>query len=120
MICKRCGLYPRYRERTICKNCHNEESRIRMNNLNRRMSEEEYYEQVEFQGGLCAICEQPEMATRNGKIKELSSDHCHKIGHVRELLCNNCNTAIGLMKDNPERLESAARYLRKHEIWSKL
>ncbi|WP_405152046.1 endonuclease domain-containing protein [Sphaerisporangium sp. NBC_01403] len=32
---------------------------------------------------------------------------------MRGLLCSNCNTMVGLAKDNPERLESAALYLRQ-------
>ena len=33
---------------------------------------------------------------------------------VRALLCDQCNRAIGLMRDNPERLEAAAVYLRRY------
>lgn len=43
---------------------------------------------------------------------KMAIDHCHKTGQVRGLLCTNCNTAIGLMKDSPERLEAAASYIR--------
>lgn len=35
---------------------------------------------------------------------------------VRSLLCNQCNMALGLLKDNPERLELLADYLRRHSI----
>jgi hypothetical protein len=59
------------------------------------------------QNGACAICN--ERFTRDPHI-----DHNHATGAVRELLCNNCNTGIGLFKENPERMEAAIVYLRKH------
>lgn len=33
---------------------------------------------------------------------------------VRSLLCSQCNMALGLLKDSPERLELLADYLRRH------
>jgi hypothetical protein len=44
-------------------------------------------------------------------IDALVVDHCHTSGVVRGLLCGPCNRAIGLMRDEPKRLRSAARYL---------
>jgi hypothetical protein len=68
------------------------------------------------QGGLCAICRRPEMAraTRSKNAKRLAVDHDHVTGKVRALLCSFCNTAIGLMGENPDRVESVAGYLRMH------
>lgn len=60
------------------------------------------------QGGVCAICK----GTPNGPGKRFHVDHCHKSSKVRGLLCGKCNTAIGLLNDDPERAESAAAYLR--------
>lgn len=40
-------------------------------------------------------------------------DHCHQTGKVRGGLCHNCNTGIGLFKDDPIRLHRAIRYLTK-------
>lgn len=54
------------------------------------------------QNGLCAIC--------NSKEK-LVVDHDHKTGEVRGLLCNNCNIALGIMKDSPDILRAAFHYL---------
>ncbi len=39
-------------------------------------------------------------------------DHCHKTHVVRGLLCNPCNQALGLFKDNIESLEKAITYLK--------
>lgn len=43
--------------------------------------------------------------------KKLSVDHCHKTGKVRGLLCSNCNTAIGLLKEDINVLKNAINYL---------
>lgn len=59
------------------------------------------------QGGTCAIC------GGVNKNMALCIDHDHSTGEVRGLLCNLCNRAIGLMKDDPELLVKAAEYIRK-------
>jgi hypothetical protein len=63
------------------------------------------------QAGVCAICDLPERATRNGVPKRLAVDHDHATGAVRALLCSRCNLAIGYMEDCPARLRAAADYL---------
>lgn len=65
------------------------------------------------QNNVCMICNQPE--TR-GKTKYLSVDHCHTTGKVRDLLCGRCNTVLGYVKDNPDHLIKAAKYLIKHSV----
>ncbi len=63
------------------------------------------------QGGKCAICG---TTTPGGNGKHLAVDHDHITGEVRALLCGHCNQGLGHFKDNPNRLEAAARYLRAH------
>ena len=75
------------------------------------LSLEEYEKMLSEQNGVCAICNQPEMHKRNGKLKALAVDHSHKTGEIRGLLCFDCNTGIGKLKDDPEVLRSAIRYL---------
>lgn len=41
-------------------------------------------------------------------------DHDHVTGKIRGLLCNGCNTGIGFFKENPEVMEAAADYIRRH------
>lgn len=60
------------------------------------------------QGGVCAICYQPEVG------QALSVDHSHKTGKIRGLLCDTCNTTLGKFKDNADRFISAAVYLAKN------
>lgn len=58
------------------------------------------------QGGVCAICSRPPQ----GKAR-LSVDHQHETKRIRGLLCDPCNSALGLFGDDPERLMAAIRYL---------
>ncbi|MFE5535310.1 endonuclease VII domain-containing protein [Streptomyces sp. NPDC056492] len=54
------------------------------------------------QGGLCCLCL---------RALAVHVDHCHKTGRVRGVLCFNCNTGLGLLKDSPDRILRAAEYL---------
>jgi hypothetical protein len=63
------------------------------------------------QGGVCAICRNLETATFGGGIRKLAVDHDHSTGKIRGLLCQACNTGLGLFKDIPERMELAAQYI---------
>lgn len=58
----------------------------------------------ETKGGRCECC--------NVEHAQLALDHDHATGAERGWLCDLCNRGIGYFKDNPERLEDAARYLR--------
>lgn len=42
-------------------------------------------------------------------------DHDHVTSKVRALLCSNCNTALGLLKDSPTLMERSAEYIK---LWS--
>ena len=83
----------------------------------------EYAEMYAKQGGVCAICKRPEThkvpgrktKATEGRVRDLSVDHCHGSGGVRELLCNDCNHMLGSAKDNPETLRAAADYLERHK-----
>jgi hypothetical protein len=73
------------------------------------MQEEDFDELCELQGGVCALCDG--IPSGRGPNKFLHVDHDHTSGVLRMLLCSNCNTALGLMKDNPDLLRKAAEYL---------
>ena len=82
------------------------------NNLKRyyNLTEQEYQQMYQAQGGLCAICGNPEISGR-----KLAVDHDHKSGLVRGLLCQRCNGGIGQLGDDISRLESAVVYLRRYQ-----
>lgn len=67
------------------------------------MSKEDYSDLMAAQRGVCLIC---------GKAaKRLAIDHNHVTGEVRALLCSDCNTGLGLFRDNPKTLKAAITYL---------
>lgn len=57
----------------------------------------------------CEACGATDMST-----KELHIDHCHTTGVVRGVLCHACNTSLGLLNENPERLRALADYIERH------
>lgn len=61
----------------------------------------------------CCICGRPESAKKpNGQPKRLAIDHCHVSGAMRGLLCQRCNTGLGMFDDDIVRLFNAIKYLR--------
>ncbi len=77
---------------------------------------DQYNDQLQSQGGVCAICGKPETnKDRNGKTKTLAVDHDHKTGENRMLLCTNHNLLLGHADDSIEILESAITYLNKYK-----
>ena len=67
----------------------------------------DYEALVDSQNNLCAIC---------GLDDKLYVDHNHSEGHVRGLLCQNCNVVIGCAKESIETLLRAAEYIRRGGI----
>lgn len=80
------------------------------------ISREEYNLLLEIQGGVCAICNQPETARSEytDRPKRLGVDHNHKTGQARGLLCTRCNSAIGFFNEDTERIKQALAYLDHH------
>lgn len=59
----------------------------------------------------CKTCNISLDELKNFKFKNLVVDHNHKTGEVRGLLCNNCNRALGYIKENKNTLENMIKYL---------
>lgn len=76
---------------------------------------EEFDRMVKEQNSLCAICRNPETWTRNGKLVDLSVDHNHVTGQVRGLLCYQCNTALGKLKESVEAMKSMISYVEMYK-----
>lgn len=62
------------------------------------------------QGYRCAACKTYDPG------RYWHTDHDHKTGRVRGILCAACNTAIGHAKDDLDRLMACAEYLRERNI----
>lgn len=109
---------------TVCRECHNRRhqewvernrDKVRSTNLkqNYGISLEEYEELLEEQGGLCAICQRPEVQIhyKTGVPKNLAVDHDHETGQIRGLLCGGCNNLLAAAKDDMALLQAAIEYL---------
>jgi Recombination endonuclease VII len=70
---------------------------------------EMFADQLEKQGGACAICRHPEP-----RAKQWAVDHDHRTGRVREILCQSCNCGLGFAEDDVDRLKAMIAYLEKH------
>jgi len=71
-------------------------------------------ETIAEQQGKCAAC---------GVVLEYGTksitphvDHCHKTLSVRGILCNRCNSVIGLCEDSCDILSKLSEYLKCHGI----
>ena len=58
----------------------------------------------------CVTCGEEESG------RGLFVDHDHETGEVRGLLCQHCNTALGMAKDNVETLKNMIKYLEKEDV----
>lgn len=56
------------------------------------------------QSGCCAICHER---------RSLCVDHDHKTNAFRGLLCAQCNSAIGMLREDTSIIRSACTYLEK-------
>lgn len=71
------------------------------------MTDAEYDQLLEYQGGGCAICGRPP------KTKRLDTDHDHQTGLLRGLLCFPCNRLLIGRHTDWRLFREAAWYLRK-------
>lgn len=62
-----------------------------------------------LESGCCDVC-----GLKPDTLKELHIDHCHESDRVRGVLCNGCNTAIGLTREDPAVLRKLADYVESH------
>jgi hypothetical protein len=71
---------------------------------------EQYEKKLEEQNGKCEICGLTPIENK----KSLAVDHDHNSGRVRGLLCNNCNVAVGFLKDNVDKAKKMTEYITKY------
>jgi len=75
------------------------------------ISVEEYEALLINQNYKCAICSIEQCPSG----RNFAVDHNHTTGKIRGLLCSNCNTSLGRMKDSKQLLQKAIEYLEKTE-----
>lgn len=103
----------------------NEVQRKRWNNLTQserrslwlkrkyNLSYVEYEELYHLQNGKCKICSiEISIKAKDNGHETACVDHCHSTNTIRGLLCNHCNRALGLLKENPSVIENLLNYIR--------
>lgn len=132
--CRHHGTTTRYRSSYGCVTCTNERTKV----FRSRLSDEEKKRRNRIakfkaygltladvqdlesrQDGKCAICKRPgdiwapgNVKAKEGAVRPLVIDHCHKTGKVRGLLCVPCNLTV--QNHLPELLIAAAEYVERH------
>lgn len=102
--------------KTICAICSLKRRLKRLKRLGLPDSEVEKAKQAsEAFNGECDSCGALEAGN---SYEQFSLDHDPIRLTFRGIICQNCNLCLGHMKDNPERLEDAAAYLRRLSLTS--
>ena len=65
----------------------------------------------EEQDGRCAICGREESEFS----RPLGVDHNHKTGQIRKLLCNHCNSVVGIVETQMDLVKKAEMYLAEYQ-----
>jgi len=91
------------RKDSTCKACRIIKQRERTLGV----TQETYLELLTKQGGRCGICQKRLYSKR---YKAFAVDHDHSTGKIRGLLCTQCNTGLGLFKDDPIALSRAIEW----------
>ena len=70
-------------------------------------------ETLDKQENACAICREalPDLLVYENRRRGYAIDHNHNSGEFRGVLCTNCNTLLGMAKDNKDILFAAINYL---------
>lgn len=88
-----------------CKRCHNEANNEAYWLRTYGLTKQAVAALRVAQGDRCAIC---------GDESPQHLDHDHDLGTVRALLCQRCNHGLGLFRDEPGLLHTAALYVSGH------
>jgi hypothetical protein len=104
--CLQCGKqFFSERSTKLCSEaCRRERQRNRYRHRTHGVEDGSYESMLRLQDARCLICKE---------IKRLVVDHCHVNGHVRGLLCSQCNSGLGFFHDSVENLSGAVRYLQE-------
>lgn len=107
----------------MCKDCRSEEHREYYSKNKEKVKNSrllatygidlnEYNARLLAQNYQCPLCEKTFSIGSFGPDSPVI-DHCHTHGHVRGILCNECNRGLGYFRDNATALRKAAEYLEK-------
>lgn len=105
-----------FRFNSPCKSCSNINRNINYQKAYHRkmkynITQEEYDNMMFKQNFSCKICGMH----KDDLNKELSVDHDHNTGKIRDLLCQHCNTMLGMGRESINIFKSAISYIKKHK-----
>lgn len=110
--CKKCSSVVSRRTYLRIKGTDQYERYVREKAYKKRfnLSFEDYQSKLMSQA-ICGIC------GTNLLTKEVRAhlDHSHITGEIRDFLCGQCNTGLGMFKENKQILEDAIKYLERFE-----
>jgi NMD protein affecting ribosome stability and mRNA decay len=99
---------------SICKYCCNDLAKAR--HKKRFEEDSNYYKDIALRQNYNLTREQYEELIKNGchacgSYDKLHVDHNHVTKTIRGILCHDCNIALGLLKDDVDRILKLAHYL---------
>lgn len=109
-----CRACAQRRMREWCQRNKGKRKRTVRNHTLKRLygiDHDQYDFMLELQDGVCAVCKSPPETCVQSS---LCVDHSHETGRIRGLLCDNCNRALGQLKDNPDIIARLLSYVRAH------
>jgi hypothetical protein len=86
---------------------HYQRLRKRLNRYG--LTHEAFLRMLADQGDRCAICRTAEPTGIGWCV-----DHDHVTGQVRGVLCDYCNQGLGRLRDDPDVILAAAKYVQRH------
>jgi len=88
--------------------------RLREYNLRKNygITHDDYDTLLAAQHNVCTACGLPETGVdpRTQQPHYLVVDHDHRTGRIRGLLCSACNVALGLLQEDPVRIQALLAY----------
>mgnify|MGYP003625557836 CR=1 FL=1 len=92
----------------------NNKDKIRENKLKTKynLTLDQYNKMLSDQNNSCKVCN----IKFNINIKMITPhvDHCHTTGKIRGLLCMNCNTSLGFLKEDTKIMQKLIEYVKEH------
>jgi hypothetical protein len=79
------------------------------------ITENDWFLMMEWQGSKCASCFKSFADPGENQHNVATVDHDHITGEVRGLLCGACNTALGCLGDDAQKIEQLLVYRKNFE-----
>jgi len=92
---------------SYCRSCNSEYRYKRLLQAKYGLTYDEYNKMFQEQNGCCFICGKHQSELK----RKLFVDHNHRTGEVRKLLCNKCNSVLGLVEEDKNILVNVINYL---------